>query len=263
MQASEFNPYINPFRKALESGRPLAGIWSMLNSSNVVEGLGWAGFDWLLIDAEHSPVSLADATSHLRAISNSPTVPIVRPAWNDMVLLKQYLDIGAQTIMLPYVQNAKEARQAVSGMRYPPDGHRGYAGMHRASRFGYDADYVHRAAEALFLIVQIETVSGLSNVEEIAEVNGVDAVFFGPGDLSASMGFLGKPGDAGVTSEIEKAAKKVKAIGKSVGVLAPNPDLASHYISAGFDFVSVTTDAALLFGQARATSKLYDGASVE
>lgn len=257
MKPLEQDPYVNPFRVALKNDRPLVGIWSMLNSSNVVEGLGLSGFDWLLIDAEHSPVSLADATSHLRALQGSDTVPIVRPAWNDPVLIKQYLDIGARTLMLPYVQNADEARDAVASTRYAPQGHRGFAGMHRASRFGYDVDYVHRAADGLFLIVQIETLSAIDRVDEIAGVDGVDAVFFGPGDLSASMGKLGRPGDPAVTHEIEKAAERVKAAGKSVGVLAPNPDLATHYLGLGFDFVSVTTDAALLFGKARETSKYF------
>lgn len=256
---TDADPYQNPFRAALAKGRPLAGIWSMLNSSNAVEGLGWAGFDWLLIDGEHSPVSLSDATSHLRALSATPTVPIVRPAWNDHVLLKQYLDIGARTIMVPYVQDAEEARRAVAGTRYPPEGHRGFAGMHRASRFGALPDYVHRAAETIFLIVQIETASAIAQVEAIAATPGIDAVFFGPGDLSASMNLLGRPFDTSVTEAIERAAKAVQAAGKAAGVLAPNPELAKHYMEAGLDFVSVTTDCALLFGEARATAARFGG----
>ncbi|MBW3096014.1 hypothetical protein KY465_01835 [Pseudohoeflea sp. DP4N28-3] len=229
----------------------------MLNSSNAVEGLGWAGFDWLLLDGEHSPINLADAVSHLRALSCTPTVPIVRTAWNDHVMLKQYLDIGAQTIMIPYVQNAEEGRSAVASTRYPPEGRRGFAAMHRASRFGAIADYVHHASETIFLIVQVETISAIGEIEDIAAVPGIDAVFFGPGDLSASMGMLGRPGEPDITRKIEDAAKKVKAAGKAVGVLAPNPDLAKHYMSAGFDFVSVTTDCSLLFGHARATARMF------
>lgn len=252
--AEEFQ---NPFRSALAKGRPLAGIWSMLNSSNAVEGLGWAGFDWLLIDGEHSPIDLSDAISHLRALAATPTIPIIRPAWNDHVMLKQYLDIGAQTIMVPYVQNAEEAKDAVASTRYPPEGRRGFAAMHRASRFGATADYVHHADKTIFLIVQVETAAAINEIDSIAAVPGVDAVFFGPGDLSASMGMLGHPNDPDVTRVIEDAASRVKTAGKAVGVLAPNTDLATHYMSAGFDFVSVTTDCSLLFGQARTLSRHY------
>ncbi|MGB3553258.1 MAG: aldolase/citrate lyase family protein [Jannaschia sp.] len=252
--------YANPFRFALGQRRPLAGIWSMLNDSDVVEGLGWAGFDWILLDGEHSPMNLADATSHLRALTGSPTVPILRPVWNDQVLLKQYLDIGARTIMLPYVQTAEEARRAVAGMRYGPDGVRGFAAMHRASRFGAVPDYVHRAAEGLFLIVQIETASAVAHLEEIASVPGVDAVFFGPGDLSASMGYLGQPGADEVTRLIENAGRRARDAGAWTGVLAPDAALADHYMEAGFDFVSVTTDCALLFNGARDVARHHAAA---
>lgn len=247
----------NPFRAALAKGRPLAGIWSMLNSSNVVEGLGWAGFDWLLIDGEHSPVSLSDAISHLRALAATPTIPIVRVAWNNHVMLKQYLDLGAQTIMVPYIQNAQEARDAVASTRYPPEGHRGFAAMHRASQFGAIADYVRYADKSIFMIVQVETLAAINEIDSIAVVPGVNAVFFGPGDLSASMGMLGHPHDPEVTRVIESAAAKVRAAGKAVGVLASNSDLATHYMSAGFDFVSVTSDCNLLFSQARTVSRHF------
>lgn len=247
---SQGNPFVNPFRQALAQNRPLTGVWSMLNSTNAVEGLGWAGFDWILIDGEHSPVSLGDAANHLRALGATPTVPIIRVACNDPTLLKQVLDIGARTIMVPFVQSPADAHAAVSATRYPPAGQRGFAAMHRASRFGHIADYVHHADAGIFLIVQAETQSAIAQVEGIAAVDGVDAVFFGPGDLSASMGLLGQPASDAVTEAIETAAKQVRSAGKAVGVLAPNQDLAVHYIRAGFDFVSVATDCGLLFGQA-------------
>ncbi|RMC36222.1 HpcH/HpaI aldolase family protein [Paracoccus alkanivorans] len=242
----------NPFRKALAKKEVLTGIWSMLNSTNVIEGLGWAGFDWLVIDAEHSPVSLHDAMAHLRALSATPTIPVVRLPWNDNVLIKHYLDIGAQTIMLPLVQNAKEAQAAVSAMRYPPGGMRGFAAMHRASRYGHLPRYVERAEETLFAIVQVETVEALERLDEIASVDGVDAVFFGPGDLSASMGLLGKPDQAEVFDRIVEASRTVQKLGKSTGVLAPNTDHARRYCGAGVNFVSVATDCALLFRNADA-----------
>ena len=254
--------YENPFRRALSHGRPLPGLWSMLNSSDAIEGLGWAGFDWILIDGEHAPVSLNHTVNHLRAISATPTVPIVRVPTNDTVLLKQYLDIGAQTLMVPFVQSADEARAAVRAIHYPKDGIRGFAAMHRASRYGHVTDYVHRAHEGLYLIVQIETPEACERVAEIAAVPGVDAVFFGPGDLSASLGWLGQPARPEVTAMIEKALAAVKGSGKAAGVLAPNPDLARHYLSAGFDFVSVASDCSLLFGSARVLAAGYQARTV-
>lgn len=243
--------YENPFRRALSAGRPLAGLWSMLNSTDAIEGLGWTGFDWILIDGEHAPVTLGDALNHLRAIAATPAVPIIRVAANDPVMLKQYLDIGARTVMVPYVQNAAEAAAAVRAIRYPLEGMRGFAAMHRASRYGHLRDYVHRAAESLFLIVQVETAEAMTNVETIAATSGVDSVFFGPGDLSASLGWLGQPGRAEVTAMIEAGLAGVKAQGKAAGVLAPTPELAEHYLKAGFDYVSVASDCSLLFGSAR------------
>ena len=241
----------NLFRKALGEGRALTGIWSMLNSENVLEGLGWIGFDWILIDTEHSPVSLSDALAHLRTLAGTPAIPIVRIPWNDRVLMKQYLDIGAETIMVPFVQSAEEARRAVRATRYPPEGDRGYAAMHRASKFGNVPGYIHAANDGLFLIVQVETVEALKAVEDIAYVDGVDAVFFGPGDLSASMGLLGKPEHQSVTDTIIEMAAVVRRSGKYCGVLAPNIGLAKFYLHNGFDFVSVSSDCGVLFSGAK------------
>lgn len=248
-------PLINPFREALKGGRPLVGIWSMLNSANAVEGLGWAGYDWLLIDGEHAPVTLADALMHLRILAATPTVPIVRLPWNDPVLLKQFLDIGTQTIMLPYVQSAEEARRAVAAIRYPPRGTRGVAAMHRASRYGFARGYLGAASDTLFLIVQAETKEALAAIDEIAAVDGVDAVFFGPGDLAASMGKLGQAGDPEVTNAIDAAAVKVRAAGKIAGVLAASGELAERHVRHGYHFVSVANEAAMLFTAAEATAR--------
>lgn len=247
----------NPFREALRPGKPLIGIWSMLNSINASEGLGWAGFDWLLIDGEHAPITLPDAMTHLRALAPTPTVPIVRLPWNDRILLKQFLDAGARTLMLPYVQNADEARAAVDAMHYPPRGSRGVAAMHRASRYGFENDYLRNASDSLFLIVQAETAEALGNMEMIAAVDGVDAVFFGPGDLAASMGKLGQPADPEVTDAIDRATDQVRVCGKAAGVLAPTSDLAERHLRAGYDFVSVANEAALLFAAASDTARRF------
>jgi 2-keto-3-deoxy-L-rhamnonate aldolase RhmA len=248
---------VNPFRAALSQRRPLVGIWSMLNSSNAIEGLGWSGFDWLLIDGEHSPLSLDDALNHLRILAGTPTIPIVRLVWNDKILLKQYLDAGAQTLMLPYVQSASEAAAAVAAMRYPPRGQRGVAGLHRASRYGRVRNYTGRADSGLFLIVQVETREALSHLKEIAAVDGVDAIFFGPADLAASMGMTGHPEDPSVTAEIEAGLEQVRMSKKFAGALAPNAVIAERHIQSRFDFVSVANDCAILFGTADATAARF------
>ncbi len=237
----------NPFRRALGRDRPLLGIWSMLNSSTVVEGLAQSHFDWLLIDGEHSPVTLSDAISHLRAMQGSSTIPVIRIAWNDPVLIKQTLDAGAQTLMLPFVQTKAEAERAVAAMRYPPDGIRGLAAIHRASRYGRDGTYFAEAQHTVALIAQIETVTALENLEEIAAVDGVDAVFFGPGDLAASLGLRGQPAAEPVVAAIMNGRERLRDLPAAAGVLASTPELAERYIEAGFDFVAVANDAAILF----------------
>lgn len=242
--------YANPFRRRLSEGRPLIGVWAMLNSTAAIEGLSWAGFDWLLIDGEHSPVELGDVLSHLRAMEASPTVAITRIADNDPVLFKRHLDIGARTIMVPMIQSAGEAASAVQAMRYPGAGQRGFAAMHRASRYGHIRDYVQRAGEGLFLIGQVETPAALSQVSEIAAVEGMDAVFFGPGDLSAHMGKLGHPADPEISEAIVRGARQVQAAGKFAGALAASADQARLFLSAGLDFVSVGSDCGLLFSGA-------------
>jgi 4-hydroxy-2-oxoheptanedioate aldolase len=244
----------NAFRSLLQRRRPVIGIWSMLNSTNAVEGLAYAGFDWILIDGEHSPVSLHDAIGHLRVLEGTPTVPIVRLVWNDKVLLKQYLDAGATTIMLPYVETAEEAAAAVAAMRYPPRGRRGVAVMHRASRYGRIRNYCARADEELYLIVQVETREAVANIEQIAAVDGVDALFFGPGDLAASLGHTGQADHPEVTALIGEALGRARRTGKAVGVLAPTAALAESHLRAGFDFVSVANDCALLFKGADAVA---------
>lgn len=247
----------NSFRRALAGGRPLIGIWSMLNSSNVIEGLTECGYDWILIDGEHAPVSLADAINHLRAMRGSDVVPIVRLPWNDSVTIKQFLDAGATTLMLPYCQSVEEAQAAVAATYYPPKGVRGVAAMHRASRYGHDRSYMVNAHEAVSLILQIETLKALDSLEAIADVDGVDAVFFGPGDLAATMGHLGQPACEPVIEVIMEAHGRIRSRPVKAGVLAPTPELAERFIRAGFDFVSVANEAAMLFQSAAATAARF------
>jgi 4-hydroxy-2-oxoheptanedioate aldolase len=247
----------NAFRTALKSGRPLIGIWSMLNSVNATEALGWSGFDWLLVDGEHTPVSLHDAVAHSRAIAATPTIPIYRVVWNDRILLKQHLDAGLSTLMIPYVQNVEEARTAVDYVRYPPQGSRGIAAIHRGSRYGRFQDYATRANQEVFVIVQIETMTALDSCAEIAAVDGVDAVFFGPGDLAASMGLIGQAANPKVTAAIEDGLKRCRPTGKYVGVLAPNDEISERHIRSGFDFISVGNDCAILFRTADAAAARF------
>lgn len=247
----------NPFRQALQSGRSLVGVWAVLNSSAVIEGLCWSGFDWIMIDNEHAPTDLNDTLSHLRATGGTPTIPMVRPPWNDAVLIKQYLDIGVQTLMLPHVQSAEEAAAAVSATRYPPFGERGVALMHRASRYGRTPEYLKSAANDLFVIVQIESEKALGNLGEIIAVEGIDAIFFGPGDLSANMGYLSQPDHPDVLVKIDDARKKVQSLGKFAGVLATSPETAARHIESGFNFVSVATDGGLLFAAADKTASTH------
>ena len=255
--------FANPFREALKEGRPLVGVWAMLNSCNAVEALGFAGYDWMLIDGEHAPVSVSDALTHLRILAGTPTVPIVRLPWNDPVLLKQFLDIGTETVMLPYVESAEDARRAVAAMHYPPRGMRGVALMHRASRYGFRRGYLGGASDSLFLIVQAETVKALDAIEEIAAVDGVDAVFFGPGDLAASMGRLGEAGAEEVTAAIDAAAAKVRAAGKVAGVLAASPALAERHVRNGYHFVSVANDAVMLVTAGEAAASKHRAIAAE
>lgn len=248
----------NRMRKLLNTaGRPLLGIWSMLNSTNVTEGLAWSGFDWLLIDGEHAAIELPQVIHHLRILDSTPTASIVRLAWNDPLLIKRHLDAGVTSFMLPFVQSADEAKSAVNQMRYPPRGERGMALMHRASRYASVKNYFTTAEESLFLIVQIENKKGLKNMDEILLVDGVDAVFFGPSDLSASLGAPGEASGEMVTSVIVDALSRVRASGKFAGALAASPQQADIFLNAGFDFVSVAIDCGLLFNGARNTAKQY------
>lgn len=244
----------NSFKAALTSARPLIGVWSMMNSPTAVEALSGSGFDWILLDGEHSPLELKDAIDHLRLLKGGATLPILRLPNNDPILFKRFLDAGADTIMLPQVQSAADAKAAVNAMRYAPHGGRGVAAMHRASRYGRVPNYLQTANDGLCLIVQIETPTALDNLEEIASVDGVDALFFGPGDLSASMGLLGQPDHPKVQEVIATAFERACRLRKPAGVLAPNAAASQRYLEMGFAFVSVANDLAMLVHTADANA---------
>jgi len=236
----------NPFKRAIKAGRQQIGLWSSLSSHLTVEVIASSGFDWLLIDMEHSPNELPMVHSQLQAAVGGTAHPIVRPPWNDMVTIKRLLDIGTQTLLIPYVQTQAEAEQAVAFTRYPPRGVRGVAGITRATRFGRVKDYFTRYEEELCVLVQIETRQGLENLEAIANVDGVDGVFIGPADLSAGLGHLNDSGHPEVQSAIADAIKRIKACGKAPGILTPDEKLARRYIELGTLFTAVGADLGIL-----------------
>jgi 4-hydroxy-2-oxoheptanedioate aldolase len=237
---------VNAFKGALREGRPQIGLWSVLANASVAELLGASGYDWLLIDMEHAPNELTGVQAQLQALRGSATTPIVRPPWNDMVWLKRVLDLGAQTLLVPYVQTAEEAADAVAFMRYPPAGRRGVAGGTRATQWGRIRDYYKRVEDELCLLVQVESRQGLENLDAIAATPGVDGVFIGPADLSADMGHLGDPQHPDVQAAIEDAVRRIRAAGKAAGILARGEDGARRWLSAGCLFVAVGVDASLL-----------------
>jgi 4-hydroxy-2-oxoheptanedioate aldolase len=236
----------NAFKRAIRAGKPQIGLWSTLSSSYTVEAVAGAGFDWLLLDSEHSPVDIENLLTQLQAAAPYASHPIVRIPWNDMVNMKRVLDIGAQSLLVPYVQTAEEARCAVAATRYPPAGVRGVAGTTRATRFGRVKEYAKRAHEEICVLVQVETQSALGSIEAICAVDGVDGVFIGPADLHASMGYAGEIANAKVKPLIDDAIRRIRKAGKAPGILTPNEADARHWLECGALFVAVGSDAGIL-----------------
>jgi 4-hydroxy-2-oxoheptanedioate aldolase len=204
----------NRFKAALAAGERPLGLWSSLCSNIVADLLSDSGFDWILLDTEHSPNELPGLLTQMQALSRGTTSAIVRPAWNDPVLIKRVLDIGAQSVLIPFVQNAEEAARAVAACRYPPAGIRGITTSGRGARYGRVADYLHTANREICVLVQVETGAALDQLEAIAAVEGIDGVFIGPADLSASLGHIGNPLHPEVQRAIEDAGRRLKAVGK-------------------------------------------------
>jgi 4-hydroxy-2-oxoheptanedioate aldolase len=253
---------INHFKRAIAAGQLQFGLWSGLSNNITVEVLANAGFDWLLLDTEHSPNELPMVHAQLQAIAQGSAHPIVRPPWNDTVMIKRYLDVGVQTLLIPFIQDAQEARDAVAATRYPPLGVRGYSAAARASDYGRVKDYPTRCEEQLCVLLQVETPHALANIEAIADVDGVDGIFIGPGDLSASMGHIGQPMHPEVVAAIEDAVRRIRASGKAAGILVGDEKLARHYIEIGCTFVAVGSDIGILARGAEAlAAKFKQGAT--
>lgn len=234
------------FKKAIEAGEKQVGLWVSLASNYAAEVVGGAGYDWLVVDMEHSPNDLPTVLGQLQAIAGYDNSAIVRPPWNDSVVVKRLLDAGAKGLLFPMVQSPDEAKAAVAACMFPPHGIRGVAGANRASNFGRSPDYFKTANDDLTIIVQLETQAALAQAVEIGTVDGVDGVFFGPADISADMGLLGQPLHPDVWVEIRKAAKALMDHGVPVGTLVMDPTFARELLDEGFTFVACGTDVGLL-----------------
>ena len=254
----------NHFKHALRAGQVQIGLWSTIPSPYVSELIGGAGYDWVLLDTEHTPTDVPLMLNQLQAVAAArpasgvlPTHPVVRPAWNDPVLIKRYLDIGAQTLLLPFVQNAEEAEAAVRAIRYAPKGSRGMGGSMRASNFGRIRDYVAQACDELCLLVQVETGEALEQIEAIASIDGVDGVFIGPADLSASLGYPGQARHPVVNKAIDDAICRIRISGKAPGILMVDSQRAKYCLELGAQFVAVALDTLILRDGLDAMAKVY------
>jgi 4-hydroxy-2-oxoheptanedioate aldolase len=247
----------NPFKRALRAGTAQIGLWSSLSSNYTVEVIAGAGFDWILLDSEHSPNDLESLLTQLQAAAPYPTSAVVRVPWNDMVTIKRVLDIGAQSLLVPYVSTRAEAESAVSYTRYPPAGVRGVAGTTRATRFGRVKNYARRAHEEICLLVQVETQAALDNIESICAVEGVDGVFIGPADLHASLGYPGEIANPKVKPLIDDAIRRIRKAGKAPGILTPSEADARHWLECGALFVAVGADVGILARGAEALAAKF------
>lgn len=244
----------NTFKTALREGRAQIGLWVALASGYTAEICAGAGYDWLLLDAEHAPNDIQTLVAQLQGLSKYPVHAIVRPPIGEAWLIKQILDIGAQTILVPMVETKEQAEAMVRAVRYPPHGMRGVgASLARASGFNRIPDYLQTANDEVCLLLQIESRAGLANLDAIAATEGVDGVFVGPADLAADMGFLGKPGAAEVQAAVEDALGRIQGHGKAAGILTADQALARRYVERGATFVGIGSDVGLLVN---ATSKL-------
>jgi 4-hydroxy-2-oxoheptanedioate aldolase len=236
----------NCFKRRLLAGESQIGLWCTIPDPMVVEAMAGAGFDWMTLDTEHTPVEVSAVLPLLQAAAAYGTSCIVRPSVNDAALIKRHLDQGAQTLLLPYIQTPHEAEAAVRAVRYAPRGVRGVSGTTRAARYGRISNYIARADAEICLILQVETLDALTRMEEIAGVEGVDAIFIGPADLAATMGYPGQPQHPEVKVAVLDGISRLKALGKPAGVLSTNPDFARACIAAGSIFTAVGIDMAML-----------------
>ena len=237
-----YRPFPNAFKRRLLAGETLIGCWCSLANPITTEVLGIAGFDWLLLDGEHSPNDVRTFIPQLMALKDSASAPIVRPSWNEAVEIKRLLDAGFYNFLVPFVQTADDARRAVAATRYPPEGIRGVSVSQRSNRFGTVADYFRDINSQICVLVQIESRAGLAAAGEIAAVDGVDGIFVGPSDLAAGLGHLGDANHPSVQAAIGQVFAAAKSAGKPSGILTPVEADARRYLEMGFSFVAVGSD---------------------
>lgn len=251
---------VNNFKMALQKTQPQIGLWLGLADAYCAEILAGVGYDWVLIDGEHAPNDVRSVLAQLQAVASATSAlagsgshPVVRVPVGETALIKQYLDLGAQTILVPMVDTPTQAAQLAQAMRYPPAGIRGMgSALARSSRWQAYPNYIHEANEQTCLLVQVETVEAMDNLDAIAATPGVDGVFIGPADLSASMGFTGNPGHPEVQAAMEEGIKRILQAGKAPGIMATRDDQARKWLQAGAQFVAVGIDTVLLVDAATA-----------
>jgi 4-hydroxy-2-oxoheptanedioate aldolase len=247
----------NAFKQALAKQERQVGLWCGLANPIAAEILAGAGFDWIVIDGEHAPNDITTLLPQLQAMRGGTAEPVFRVPWNDMVIIKRALDVGARSLLIPFVQNAEEARKAVAAARYPPLGIRGVSVTPRANDYGRITNYHRNAHLDLCILVQLETKDALKEIEAVAAVDGVDGIFIGPSDLAAAFGQLGNPKEPGVQAAIKDAAQRIRAAGKSAGFLTGNPDDAEALFAMGYNFTAVGSDVGILARNAEATAARF------
>jgi 4-hydroxy-2-oxoheptanedioate aldolase len=236
----------NPFKRAIANGELQIGLWSSLVSNICADILSDAGYDWIVVDMEHASNEIATVLAQLQALKGGSATPMVRPPWNDPVVVKRILDLGAQTLLFPMIETAEQAELAVAATRYPPKGIRGVSLSQRGNRYGRVGNYAEVVEDELCIIVQIETRKGMANLEEIAAVAGIDGLFFGPADLSAGIGLIGQLSHEKVHEILLEGLERCRAAGKPAGILTGIEADAKKFIDAGYTFVAIGADQGIL-----------------
>lgn len=254
-QATPYQPFPNSFKRDLLAGKRLIGCWSSLANAITTEVLGVAGFDWILLDGEHSPNDVGTFIPQLMALKDSPSAPVVRPTSNNEVELKRLLDAGFYNFLIPFVESEEEALRAVRGTRYPPQGVRGVSVSQRSNRYGTVPEYFKSINDHICVVLQIESRKGVEATKAIASIDGVDCIFVGPSDLAANFGYLGNAGHPEVQAAIAQVFADAKACGKPTGILAPVEADARRYLEMGATFVAVGSDLGVFRS---ATQALHD-----
>ncbi len=252
-----YQAFPNSFKRDLLAGKKLIGCWSSLASPITTEVLGVAGFDWILLDGEHSPNDMGTYIPQLMALKDSVSAPVVRPSWNNPVEIKRLLDAGFYNFLIPFVENVDEAQKAVAATRYPPQGMRGVSVSQRSNRYGTVPDYFKGANDNMCVIVQIEGTAGVAAAPQIAALDGIDCLFVGPSDLAAGMGHLGNANHPDVQTAIASVFAAAKAAGKPSGILAPVEADARRYMAMGATFVAVGSDLGLFRAATQALRDKY------